>query len=239
MHDFQQAKSLLESGANPNVRMENGVTPLWLAVSIDDTDMIKLLIDHGANIHLQYPPLGQSLLAVCVSTNKINPAKFLIEHGLNPDTPDSEGLSPLINAIFTLDTPMVSLLLKFGANPNYLGHGKQTPLSAAVFMHKSLKTRTQETPRENKFLDSLSEMQRAIAFQIIQILLKSDASPNSPGSKEMRFTILHEAVMHCDTSVTQLLLQYGADRNAKDSDGNRPYDLAVKYGCKDLEAILK
>jgi ankyrin repeat protein len=239
MHDFQLAKSLLERGSNPNVRMEDGITPLWLAVSNDDTDMIKLLIDHGANIHLQYPPLGQSLLHDCVSLDKINAAKFLMEHGLNPNTTDSEGQSPLFTAIYKLDTPMVSLFLKFGANPNVLAPGKQTPLTTAIFMHKGLKTRAKETPQEIKFRDSVNEVQRAIAFQIIKILLKSGASPNFPGTLEMGFTFLHEAAAHCDTVAVQLLLQYCADRNAKDSDGNRPYDLAVKYGCKDLEAILK
>jgi ankyrin repeat protein len=239
MHDFQLAKSLLEGGANPNVRMENGVTPLWLAVSIDDTNMIKLLIDHGADINLRYPPSGGSLLDYCNSLDKIDAATLLLKRGLNPDTPDSEGQSPLIGAIFTLDTPMVSLLLKFGANPNFLTPGKETPLTVAIFKHKSLKTRAHETPQEIKYRDSINEVQRAIAYQIIKTLLKSGASLNSPGTLEMGFTYLHDAVAHCDTAAVQLLLQYGADRNAKDSDGNRPYDIAVKNGCKDLEAILK
>lgn len=40
--------ALLVAGANPNARQEGGFTPLMGAEQHDDTDMVRLLLDHGA-----------------------------------------------------------------------------------------------------------------------------------------------------------------------------------------------
>ena len=91
------------------------------AIGNDDTLMLNLLIEHGADIHHREPVLGNSFLTDCAYSNKLKAAKFLIEHGLGPDFPDSlSGESPLIDAISAANISMVSLLLGFGANLNYV-----------------------------------------------------------------------------------------------------------------------
>lgn len=48
-------KSLLEHGVDANISLASGLTPLWLAAFLGEINILKLLLDHGANpsIHSQ------------------------------------------------------------------------------------------------------------------------------------------------------------------------------------------
>src|ERR1700679_2489871 len=65
-HDYVLAQQLLSSGEDPNEKDEVGSIPLVYAVFNDDTLMLKILINHGANIHALLPPFGESILNLCV-----------------------------------------------------------------------------------------------------------------------------------------------------------------------------
>jgi ankyrin repeat protein len=241
--NYQLVEKLLNEGANPNERDQFGGAALQDATMNDDTVMIKILMAHGADIHLRYPPSGESLLGPCVALDRFSAAKYLIEHGLSVDSPDSShGQSPLLYSISLGKIDMVSFLLNNGANPNFIlrmGPFNETPLSIAIFGRKNLHSQIQGMEDNIATRDSTGDLWRMLNLQIIQILLKAGASTKSPIPLDSGTTYLHEAAAECDIAVVKLLLQYGADKNAKDDAGERPYDIAVKNGCKDLEAILK
>jgi ankyrin repeat protein len=48
--DFDQAKALLEAGANPNCSARGGMTPLHYAACQRNVAMARLLLDYGANL---------------------------------------------------------------------------------------------------------------------------------------------------------------------------------------------
>jgi ankyrin repeat protein len=48
--------ALLVGGADPNARQEGGYTPLMAAEEHEDEDMVRLLMDHGAEESAQPPP---------------------------------------------------------------------------------------------------------------------------------------------------------------------------------------
>lgn len=48
--------ALLVAGADPNARQEGGYTPLMGAEQHEDSDMVRLLIDHGAEESATAPP---------------------------------------------------------------------------------------------------------------------------------------------------------------------------------------
>jgi ankyrin repeat protein len=240
--DYQLAEKLLSSGADPNQRNHSGEGPLEWAVYKDDTLMIQILLNHGANVNSQYER-GRTLLNLCVSLDGfkdyLNTAQFLIRHGAKLDISDSIGGTPLNSAVMGGDVQMVSLFLKYGANPNeIIAPHKPIPLYSAIF-NRNISTKPINREREIRIHDTTGDTRRAASQRIIQMLLEAGASPNAPIPNNSGFSYLHDAVEECDTSVVKLLLQYGADKNVKDNAGERPYDLAVKNGCKDLEAILK
>lgn len=49
---MQIASTLLNYGAETNIVTKQGVTPLHLASQEGHTDMVTLLLDKGANIHM-------------------------------------------------------------------------------------------------------------------------------------------------------------------------------------------
>ena len=48
-----QVRALLEAGANPNICDIRNVSPLLLAIEVDNIEICKLLIDSGADVHIR------------------------------------------------------------------------------------------------------------------------------------------------------------------------------------------
>lgn len=118
-------------------------TPLMTATTIGNIEIIKFLISIGANIHYELKSLRHyNCLTSAIISNKSNVVKFFLEKGLNPnsDNPNRNILRVAIeelaiNTMYLKQTrneetkqiynnycsegkKIVSLLLKYGANPN-------------------------------------------------------------------------------------------------------------------------
>ena len=48
--DFEITKLLLENDANPNIKNNNGFSPLMFALSSKDPEIVKILLSCGADI---------------------------------------------------------------------------------------------------------------------------------------------------------------------------------------------
>src|SRR5215468_126478 len=115
---YDLASLLLKKGADPNVSDSSGMTALYAAVDmrspagmmtrpnpkltdeIDATEMIKILLAHGANANarLKKPIIGR-------------------HNNLVGDTSLGEGTTPLMRAAKTNDLPVMRTLLDSGADP--------------------------------------------------------------------------------------------------------------------------
>lgn len=88
--------------------------PISAAARRNDLEMVRLLLDHGANPSLREEgaPLGQALW-IAVYQRQKEMAKLLLEHGANPNTsPESSG-----SALFQArgDEDLTQLLIQYGA----------------------------------------------------------------------------------------------------------------------------
>jgi ankyrin repeat protein len=150
------------------------------------------------------------------------------------------GQSALDEAVGSESFSAVTFLLRNRANVNFvsvIGPLKQTPLDIAFANRGNLQYQLRNMKNPPTKLDSVSIKHWKINLQIMESLLEAGASIER--RSDSGYSYLHEAAAECDTSVVKLLLQYGADKNAKNDAGERPYDVAVKNGCKELEVILK
>lgn len=108
-------------GSFINMQDGRGMTLLHEAVQCGNIDIVKYLIDRGADVNKK-DKLGRTPL-LCVTwyyTNASDIVKILLESGADPNTKDSkkEGNTPLARACEMGNENSAKLLVKYGANVN-------------------------------------------------------------------------------------------------------------------------
>ena len=89
---------LINKGAVVDSRDINGTTPLFWAVQKNFNESAQKLIARGAPLDPLSYSANISLLHVAVTCNNISMAKVLISHGVNIETKDINGSTPLLCA---------------------------------------------------------------------------------------------------------------------------------------------
>jgi ankyrin repeat protein len=107
---------LLEQGANVNARVTySGMTPLMLAASrLASPDMVRLLLEHGAEINMQ-DKSGWTALHCAVDVGADGIIGQLLTHGADPNLADDKGLTVLMLAQQRKRSDIVALLRQAGA----------------------------------------------------------------------------------------------------------------------------
>lgn len=126
------AKLLLDHGAlvNPQRSGSFRITSLDWAISSDNTELTKLLIEHRADIKA-VTDVGRTALHNAANRGDLEIAKTLIEHGADVNAKVTNGWTPLHYAASASRKDIVELLLAKGADINSTDiHGK-TPLAWA------------------------------------------------------------------------------------------------------------
>lgn len=126
-HVIESATVLIAAGADANQAVKT-VTPLHLAAYRGYTDLITLLLSHGANPNSQNN-LGKTPLidAICPSTvyseGMLAAVEALLSHKADPNIIDNQKNSPLFKAIEKNEIAIIKLLLQAQANPNHTIQG--------------------------------------------------------------------------------------------------------------------
>lgn len=110
----------LAVGADVNVKNERGDPALIVAVawSYGDTEIIKLLLERGADVNAKESSLGATALAFAISSGHTEIVRLLLENGADINTKDINGYTPLIEATFNNEIEIGRLLLEKGADIN-------------------------------------------------------------------------------------------------------------------------
>ena len=216
---------LVESGADVNAWDFWGQTPLYVAVDMNTTpagghvdlpsldahtglDVVRLLLDHGANVNAQL---------------KLRPPFRDAVNDRLTDPMLTTGATALLRAAKAGDLPVIHLLLEHGALvdlPNVFGH---TPLMAAAGAGRGT------TPSRGRFK---TEVQ---AVEAIRVLREAGANVNARAVAGD--TAVHGAAIHGWNEAIKLLAGYGADLNVADKDGMTPLDYALaRYPLTYLES---
>ena len=126
--DPETVRKLILSGlVDVNVADERGWTPLHHAASARNTEVVRILLDGGADPNKKSKcgdtPLNEAWWD-CLGV-----VKLLLEAGADPNWNGSDGMAPLHEA---WNTDAVQILLDGGADPNYRDSDGSTPLHTAV-----------------------------------------------------------------------------------------------------------
>lgn len=115
-----------------NSYSNDGFTPLGLASFFGHIELVKLLLDQGAdpNIAANNSFKVTPLHSACAISN-YDIAKILIEKGANVNAKQIQGVTPLHSAAHNGQAKLVKLLLKNGAEINSKMDDGKTPLFMA------------------------------------------------------------------------------------------------------------
>ena len=130
-NDIIRVRELLDSGVNPNTKNLMGFTSLMYASLDGHTDIVKLLLERGADPNIKHRFYGHTALMKATENSHIDIIRILLEKGANPNIRNELGYTPLISASREGHIEIVRLLLENGADPNIKNNWGETPLMMA------------------------------------------------------------------------------------------------------------
>lgn len=212
MDDIAQARQLIRDGADVNVPEADGSTPLLWAVYNSSPELVTLLLDDGADPNIAND-LGISPLLQASRYGNATMVAALLSHGARHTDTQSNTEPALMAAARSGNMETVQALLDAGADVNAtepLEH--QTALMWAVAEgHLDIASRLLDEGADPNMQARVSELTE-----------RKNADFPSGG-----FTPLHWAARNGDDAMINLLLEHGADLNAKNGDSSTPMMLAI------------
>ncbi|XP_076459594.1 uncharacterized protein LOC143292853 [Babylonia areolata] len=106
---------LLENGADAEAADEQGVTPMQIACSSGDVDLLRELLKHGGSVNSHNKNGETPLHQACVQGHS-HLVEVLLQAGAFVNEPDHDGNTPLHKACIYLQPDSVKVLLEHGAN---------------------------------------------------------------------------------------------------------------------------
>lgn len=192
----EQVLFLLKNLDMIQLKDRNGNTPLHIAVMFGHKELVRLLIDYGANVNernnIHSTPLHM--------TRNLGIARELIDNDAEIDAVDHEKITPLHLACRSGDIETAVLLIHHGANVNFQNIRGFTPLHFAVDRYFTINWCS------------------PVKLEIARHLIENGAEVNIKDNKNN--TPLDYAAMYCNKDLAVLLMGNGAvKREIREENG--------------------
>ena len=213
------AEALIQAGADVNPPPSTpstfltGGTPLSLAAGRNNLAMVRLLIEHGADVQARGGLDGP--LHVAARSGNLDIAQALIAagadlHARNVNYEGDADNAPLHLAIHGGHGDLARLLMEAGADVQARNHAGNTPVQVAAF---------------------------AGLPEVIKLLVAAGSPVNL--QDQVGDTPLHDAALQGRVEAARVLLDAGADVHATNNAGQTPLDLARQQGHRNVVAVLR
>jgi ankyrin len=214
--ELEIARLLLRAGADPNAETRLGVTALYLAAQNGDADMVKALLDAGANANQVDRATGESVLMTAIRSGSTPAVQSLLASGANANAVEPQlRVTPLMLAAETGSAEMVRALLGRGADI-------------------AARTRTGATPdRKMPCIDKAGCGSHGVGI-IRGGLPDQGYLPPIPGD----MTPLMYAAREGHIDAAKALIDAGADVNAVDKNVITPLFMAISNNRIDMARML-
>ena len=199
--------------------------PLNEACGTGNIELIELLIENGADVNCND---GLTPLSVTYSSkidNWYEISQLLLQNGASLDytTEYSGGKSSVLQDIVRVRSG--------AALPGYKPESKEEVIKAFNYALEKC---------NHNNVNWMRVLQHSVSndrIEIVKLLLEQKYCTVNDTSVGM--TALMFAARDSIPEMVQLLLDYGADKNIKSTDGKTAYDYAVQFNNKDIIALLE
>jgi ankyrin repeat protein len=234
-HNVRAVGILLQNGADPNIQdQENFQTPLHCAVEAGNSNMAEILVKHpSTNIKLRQK-FGLSALHVAVLQAKMDTLEVLLKYFPDINLRDESYQTPLLLAVQMEDLEIIGALLNHTSNEERLSALHYAVQSNSIDSLKLLLAFEAHTNIGDTII-AFNPLHYAVRKNnpLLLELLAKYASKDIDAVDRNGHTALHVAVMNNDGEAAKILLQSGANpdaRNKKSRTSPTPLQYAKMIG---------
>jgi len=246
---IDEMRLLLNRGAKPNYADPDSLTALWLAVP--DSAKTALLIKHGADLNMLSRDHYSALVKLVNFPGTAHLFRQLIDNGADPKKAAPDNML-LYEAASSGDTALLASLLRLGFRPNDTVAFGDYPLNSALTFRTFATVKmlidsganVNITVPNNVFPNMRGMTPLMLAAneddeKSFFYLLDHGADPNARCRKGYTALMFVQLTETDHPAMTQALLDHGADPKQKDTNGDCPYDMAIRKGNVRSAQLLK
>ncbi|XP_022809867.1 serine/threonine-protein phosphatase 6 regulatory ankyrin repeat subunit A-like [Stylophora pistillata] len=233
--NITRLEKFLSLGRDVNSRNDNGVTPLRIAVLYGQSETVRYLLENGADPFVK-GSYSRNLLHVASYGGQVAIIDEMIKQGLDVNSKDGNGDTPLILAAAYGREKAVKYLLQGGADPSIKGCYGRTALHAGndvaiieILLSSGVHIDTKDADGNTPLIMAAANAN----VDAVNYLLTKGADQDVKG--RLGRNTLHAAAQGGDVVIVETMLSRGLHINSKDSLGDTP--LIIASACGKLEAV--
>ena len=117
-----------------NSKSKDGYTPIIVAIEARNQEILKLLIENGANLYERHPIFNRTTVGTAAYYGNEEAVETLLKKDSRLANIGStvDGWTPLEDATLKANVEIVKILLKYGANPTLTDKHGGTPMDMAT-----------------------------------------------------------------------------------------------------------
>jgi ankyrin repeat protein len=233
--DARMVELLLKHGADPNQANSARATALMWAAP--DIDKVRILLARGADVNARSESERTALLVASSFPGTVGVLQLLLERGADLRAQDRAGATALSLAVRSADVDVVRFLVERGLNPNDLSLGARRaglarydlPTTEYLMAHAP-------TPAE----DLLGTAATWQPTELVARWIGLGANVNATAPQYARTPLMNAVTSELEGAETlKLLLDRGADPNARTTEGETALDWAIYKGDRAKIAVLE
>lgn len=205
----------IEDDADVNRRDKTGQTPLHHACYSGQFEIVKHLVENGANVNIEVPERLLTPLHAATMNGDIKIVKYLVDNGANINAKDNEGGTPLIAACWIGKRDVVYYLAgkgaeikvktKYGASPLHYSVQSGSIELVTYFVDNGLDI-------NDSGMNGATPLHIAVASRnipIVNFLIKNGAKSDIRTKQDAIFTIVLNSPILSDNDVEHIEVYEG------------------------------